>query len=458
MKRGVWHTRFGFYLIAIGSALSLGNLWRFPYVVGENGGGAFVLLYVLATLVIGLPLLIGELILGKNSGQSVLRAVNRLSKTSPQGSFHNIIFPWAARFSVLLSFVVLSYYSVISGWVLYFISQYFVGFFSATDSAFPTLKVLMSHGYLQWALASVHLLITLIVVGKGVQEGLEKWIVSLMPFFAVLMIFLVSQTMSLNSSPEVLRFLFYPDFSKLTYSSLIHAVGHAFFTLSVGFGTMVTFGSYMREEDHVPTAGFRVTLVDTFVSFFAALLVFPIVFQSANIQAQNPALLFEALPNFLIQSRWGSVFGFLFFVSLYFAALNASFGLLETIVSNLMDLSKLRMKRTYAAWLTGGAAFLLAFFPAFSETQFEKLQFGGQGLLELLDSILINWLLPVGGLGLCYVVGKGLTEKEKNYHFRKEAGYSSYIMYSHWGFVLRWVAPIVIIVGLFLQIISIIIS
>jgi NSS family neurotransmitter:Na+ symporter len=317
----------------------------------------------------------------------------------------------------------------------------------------------MQNGWLQWALASVHVLLTIVVVAKGVQEGLEKFISYMMPLFVTLVFLLVLRSTSLPTEPEVLRFLFYPDFSKLTYSSIIHAMGHIFFTLSVGFGTLVTFGSYMREEDHVPTAGFRVTLVDTAISLVAVLLVFPIAFQASNVPLTDPALLFETLPRFFLDFRGGLLFGLLFFSCLYLAALNASIGLMETIVSNLVDSSqRKKINRGKASWITGAFALVLAMLPAFSSSVFRNVQFFGKGLMELMDSVLINWILPVIALGLLISINWGMTEKEKETQFIAKDRFVSYSMYPHWKWVLRWYAPGFIIFGMLLQILGLVIK
>lgn len=450
VKRGSWRTRFGFYLLAIGSACGLGNLWRFPYVVGENGGGAFVLLYVFMALTVGLPLLIAELSLGKSARQSVMMATQKLAKDAGRKSL-----VWAGRFSVLLSLVIFSYYAVISGWVLHFFSRFLIEIlFPGNVHSSASLAMLMKNGLLQWALASVHVLLTIVVVAKGVQEGLEKWISYTMPLFVTLVFLLVLRSTSLPSEPEVLRFLFYPDFSKLTYSSIIHAIGHIFFTLSVGFGTLVTFGSYMRDEDHVPTAGFRVTLVDTAISLVAVLLVFPIAFQASNVPLTDPALLFETLPKFLMDFRGGLLFGLLFFSCLYLAALNASIGLMETIVSNVVDSRKKRIGRTKASWIVGAVALSLAMLPSFSSSVFRNVQVYGKGLMELMDSVLINWILPVIALGLLVSINWGMSEKDKEAQFIAKDRFVSYSMYPHWKWVIRWYAPGFIIFGMILQILG----
>lgn len=376
-KRGAWRTRFGFYLLAIGSACGLGNLWRFPYVVGENGGGAFILLYVFIALAIGAPMLIAELMLGKNTRKSVMVATQQMAHKS-----HSWL-SWSGRFAVLLSIVVLSYYSVISGWVLHFMTQFLVSLFAtaATATDKTSLAVLTSNGWLQLMLASAHLLITIVVVVKGVQEGLEKWISYMMPLFATLVFILLMKSFSLPSTPEVLRFLFYPDFSKLTMSSLNHALGHVFFTLSVGFGTMVTYGSYMREEDHVPTAGIRVALVDSAISLVAVMMIFPVAFQASNVPLTDPSLMFEVLPQYLLSIPSGALFGLTFFICLYLAALNASIGLLEVAVSNFVDTRK-SIERGRATWYSGGVALLLTVVPALSSSVFKGVSINGHSLIE----------------------------------------------------------------------------
>lgn len=446
-KRGFWKTRFGFYLAAIGSACGLGNLWRFPYVVGENGGGAFVLLYVLLALLIGMPLLIGELMLGKSTRKSVLAATTQLEQTSGKP------LAWIGRAAVILTLIVLSYYAVISGWALHFATQFFIGVLSPESLLEKgRLDHLLSNGWLQIGLASVHLLLAVIIVLKGVQEGLEKAIGAMMPIFAVLLILLVVKSLSLPSSFEALRFLFYPDFSKLTLESPLHALGHICFTLSIGFGSMVTFGSYLRESDHIPTAGFRVTVVDTMLSLFAGLLLFPIVIEASNIRLTDPGLLFEALPRFLLQMPGGVIFGLAFFVCLYLAALGASIGLLEVIVSNLVD--QVKLKRTVASWFAGGAALLIGILPALSSSTFKNFRFSGKSMMELLDSMMINLFLPLIALGISLAVSFGMKHKEREKLFVDVHRIESVSMFPLWETALKWLAPMVIVLAIIMEALS----
>lgn len=449
-KRVSWKTGYGFYLLAIGSACGLGNLWRFPYVVGENGGGAFILLYGLMAFAIGAPVLIAELLLGKNTRKSVIVATKQMSQKSGK-PFLRFVGPAA----VFISIVVFSYYSVISGWVLHYVTQFVLALITDTHyfSDRATMGALMENGWLQVMLASAHILITVVVVLKGVQQGLEKWLGYMMALFVFLVIILVIRSLSLPSMPDVLRFLFYPDFSKLTWSSLNYAIGQVFFTLSIGFGTMVTFGSYMREGDHVPTAGFRVTVVDVFVSIVGAIIIFPIAFQASNSFSGDPALMFNVLPTYLYNSPGGALFGLAFFICLYFAALNASIGLLEVIVSNWMDTQK-SMERTKATWLSGLAAFVISILPALSSSVLQNVRIGGKSVIENIDKLLINWLLPVVVLGILVAYNLGFSEKEKEQEFIDRDKFVSYSMYPHWRIIIRWGGVIIILLGLLLQLVG----
>ncbi len=440
-RRGLWGTRFGFYLAAIGSAFGLGNLWRFPYVALEKGGGAFVLLYVMLAICVGLPLLIGELMLGKLSRRSVIEACGSLVSDSRA-------YVWVARFVVFLCVFVLSYYALISGWVLHFLMQFIFGHLSAGGyDAEASLRVLRDNGWLQIALTTAHLLITVVIVAKGVQEGMEKWVSNAMPVFVLLLVILVTKSLSLPTSAEALRFLFYPDFTKLDAFTPLYALGHVFFTLSVGFGTMVTFGSYLNEQTHIPSAGFRVTTMDTLISLFAGLLIFPLLIGSSS-QTMGPELLFRALPKLLAGLDSGFLFGLAFFICLYLAALGASIGLLESLVANVLDFAGLG--RTQAAWLTGLAASLLAIFPALSTSVFSRWQIDGRGLLEILDGVLINGMLPIAALGLSYAVSSRLLRDRVEAEFVNDDSIATRKLYSHWLFAIRWLVPGVIVTSLLL--------
>ncbi len=401
--------RFSFYLLAIGSACGLGNLWRFPYIVGENGGGAFLLLYVFLALTIGLALLISELMIGRFTGTSIL-AVTRQLTIQTKKKFY--ILGW---FSLFISAITLAYYSVISGWVLHYLAQFMISLLQSDSSFYLkniSVNMLLQNGWLQFMLASAHLLVAVIIVVRGLGEWVEKRIASLLPLFGLLVAFLLMGSLSLDSSKEVLRFLFYPDFSKLSWSSLGHATGHVFFTLSLGFGTMVTFGSYFKNEDNLPAIGLRVTLADTLISIIAVLLIFPIVFSSSKQIATDPSLVFDVLPAFLSSIKGGIVFGLMFFLFLWLAALNASIGLLETITANLTE-KRPDMKRPLAASLSVMAILLMTVFPAFSGEIFKDIKILGRSVIVFFDSTLINVLLPIAVIGMLVIFFNTLNVNDR---------------------------------------------
>ncbi len=452
LKKSSWRNRLSFYLLAIGSACGLGNLWRFPYIVGENGGGAFLLLYVLLAFTIGLTLLIAELMIGQFTGTSILVATKRVALQYKKPFY---LFGWL---SVLISAVTLAYYSVICGWVLHYLMQFLMSLFQPEPLQYlnkTSMLTLSQNSWLQFLLASVHLLISIVIVVKGFSDGVERWITSLLPLFGLLVIILLIKSLSLESTPDVLRFLFYPDFSKLTWGSVGHATGHVFFTLSLGFGTMVTFGSYFKKEEHLPNIGFRVTLVDTIISIVAVLLIFPIAFSSSKQPLTDPSLLFEVLPKFLAKDKGGVFFGLIFFLCLWLAALNASIGLLETVTANLVE-KRPELKRSLSAWISGIFILGLAVLPSFSGTLFGNFRWKGLSFIEMMDSFLINGLLPIAGLGMVIIALLALSEADRKKLFVKVGSSTSYSMYSHWRFSLKWLVPIVIIVGLVFQLLGLI--
>lgn len=450
-RRSSFKNRFSFYLLAIGSACGLGNLWRFPYIVGENGGGAFLLLYVFLALTIGLALLISELMIGRYSGTSIL-AVTRHISTQTKKKYY--IYGW---FSLFISAVTLSYYSVISGWVLHYLTQFIMSLFHNNSQIYLkniSVDVLLQNSWLQFMLASVHLLVAAVIVVKGFGEGVEKRISSLLPLFGMLVVVLLIGSLSLDSTREVLRFLFYPDFSKLSWGSLGHAVGHVFFTLSLGFGTMVTFGSYLKNDDHLPTIGWRVTVVDTLISIISVLLIFPIAFSSGKQIATDPSLVFDVLPTFLSSIKGGILFGLIFFLFLWLAALNASIGLLETVTANLTE-KRPDMKRPVAASLSVLLILTMTVFPAFSGTIFKNIKILGRSVIEIFDATLINIMLPLAVLGMVITFFKALSESDRKKLFINEEFPTSVAMYSHWIFFLKFGVPIVILLGLLMLFVGI---
>lgn len=452
-KNQSWVSRISFYLLAIGSACSLGNIWRFPYVVGENGGGAFLLLYIFLALTVGVSILIAELILGRSVKSSLLKISNQVHTDSKSN------YSWIGKLSILIIVVMLAYYSVISGWVLYYMTQFSVAIFNTPDPANLALiqfDPLKKSGLLQFALASVHLIICGFIVSKNFIEKFERIFIKLLPVLALLFIILIYRAFSLESRQDVLRFLFYPDFSKLNISSLGRALGHVFFTLSVGMGILVTYGSYFKDDEHLPSVGIRVASIDTIISILALLIVFPIAFTlGTKNQLMDPFLLFESLPYLIARVRYGDFFGLIFFLCLWLAALNASLGLAETLIANMRDKFP-KLSRPMAVGIIFSFVLFITLVPAFSGTTFSKLRFLNQSFMENLDSLLINYFLPISALGLIFLFFNSISEHDIKNRFIDLTGKNSQSMYVHWIWVLKWMAPFLIILALVLQFFGII--
>ena len=448
-----WRNRFAFYLLAVGSACGLGNIWRFPYIAGENGGGAFILLYLFLAFTVGLSILIAELILGRTAEASLLKITERISVSHKKPYF------WISMLTLLITTVILSYYSVISGWVLHYITQFLVGIFRNDTSDYIShlnIKVLTDNGWLQFALASVHLIVAGFIIDQRVTDRFEKILTTyIIPVFVFLFVILLIRSLSLDSTPEVLRFIFYPDFSKLNLKSLGHAIGHMCFTLSIGMGVLVTFGSYFKTDDHLPKVGFRVMLVDVAISLLSVLLVFPIAFSIGEKPLTDPSLLFESLPRLFMQFKFGAFFGLMFFLCLWIAALNASIGLLETLISNYSE-RFIKKDRKSSTWLIIVVILGITLVPAFSGSGLKNVRFFQQTLIENIDSFLINYLLPISSLGMIHLFFKYLSSADQKNSFLRQNSEASYALINYWIFIMKWIAPLVIGLGIVLQLVYLI--
>jgi len=351
---------------------------------------------------------------------------------------------------LVASFAVISYYTVVSGWVIHFIVQGVAGHFTGA-SAHPEMIIdhLLSRGYLQILLASVHLIITTSIVARGIQNGIERSAKIFMPILFVIMCFLVIHSLFLPGATDALRFLFYPDFSKLTGNAIIEALGHALFTLSLGFGAMIAYGSYLKTEVHLPSEAVFVTGIDTLLSLCAGVLIFPIVFTAHVDSGTGPALLFKTMPVLFGQLPLGYWVGIAFFVCLYFAALSASVALFEGLVAYLVDQRKFR--RPTAAYTVAGISFLLALISALSGSLFKNVRVGERGVLELIDQVIINWTLPVVTLGILLYVGYKVPEEEKKMSFVDQKSLVSVRLYPTWSAAIKYLAPGLIVLAFLFQ-------
>lgn len=349
-ERGQWSSQLGFILASAGSAVGLGNIWRFPYVIGENGGGAFVLIYIFFVFIVALPCLLAEFALGRHTKKNPFGAISSVSPGTP--------WKYVGILGVITSLGILSFYSVIAGWIVGYVIKMAIGdVFGFNEMVANPLIVLL--------LFAFFLLITTTIVYKGVSAGIERWSKILMPTFFILIIALIIYANTLEGSSRGLEFYLVADFSKINGSTIISAMGQAFFSLSLGMGVMFTFGSYLSKKTNILTSGIYIALSDTLVALLGGLIIFPALFAMGKDPAQGPTLIFEVFPALFEMMPGGYFVGALFFVLLSIAALTSTISLLEVPVCYLVDERKARRKKII--WGVSGATFILGIPSALSQ-------------------------------------------------------------------------------------------
>lgn len=341
-NRGQWGSKFGFIMAAAGSAVGLGNIWRFPYITGQNGGGAFVLVYILCVLLIGVPLLFTEMGLGRFTKKSTIGAF----KDTGAGKF------WMGAGAILalgVSFFVLSYYGVIAGWTIGYIFKTLMG----TAAGFEAFA---ADGTMSIALLGVFMLLTIVIVLGGVSGGIEKAAKVLMPILFALIFIVAIRSLMLEGAMKGVEFYLSPDFSKITPNSILAALGQAFFSMSIGWGIMITYGSYLPKDSNLVESGVWVGLMDTGIALLSGFMIFPAVFAFGKSPEAGPTLVFQVLPDIFSTMPGGNIIGALFFLLLMVAALTSSISMLEVPASYFID--EKNWSRKKAAWVVGIAAFI----------------------------------------------------------------------------------------------------
>lgn len=441
--RQMWASRLGFILAAAGSAVGLGNIWKFPYITGNNGGGAFVLVYLLCIALVGLPIMMAELMIGRHTRRDAVGAFIHLEG---RRSF------WmsAGWVSVIAAFIILSYYSVVAGWTLDYVFRSLLGSFvgQSPEVVEGFFDSLIGSGIRQILWHLVFVLLCLGIVIGGVQKGIERWSKILMPLLLFLLLLLFINGMLSSGARDGLNFMFRPDFKKLTPASVLEALGHAFFTLSLGMAAMITYGSYLSRHENLLSAGLRVVILDTAIALMAGLAIFPIVFAVGMEPAAGPGLIFKTIPVVFSQLPGGYLLAILFFLLLAFAALTSAISLLEAQVAYLID--ERGWGRQRATTFLAGLAFLFGIPTALSYNRLGDWHLiGDLTFFDSVDLIASNYLLPISGLLIAVYVGwfwKGEEEKEELI-----AGGSGWV-YPIWHFLIRYVAPVAVAVILYYKI------
>lgn len=444
-RRSQWSGRVGFVLAAAGSAIGLGNLWKFPYITLENDGGAFVLIYLAAIAVVGAPIMAAEILLGRASRRNPVGAFAILGAGRRGGR----LWTAAGGLGVATGFVILSYYSMIAGWTLRYIAMAFSGSLSDLGDTPEHLQkvfgAFLADPGSQVLFHTLFMVLTVSVVYLGVGRGIERAARVLMPVLFVILVILAVYCSITPGFGRALEFLFRPDFSKLTAGAVLEALGHSFFTLSLGLGAMITYGSYMRSEDSIPRATLTICALDTAIALLACVIMFSIIFSFDFEVSKSSTILFTTIPVIFLKLPGGAVICGSFYLLVSFAALSSTISLLEVVASYAID--ELGWERRRAAATTGAAIWAFGVLSALSVGGVEALsawnpvgRSSTAGVFGTLDYLASNWLLPAGGLLIALFTGwvlNGARARRELETGHGELGWG----YSAWRFLIRFAAP-----------------
>ncbi len=428
-------------LAAIGSAVGLGNIWRFPYVAGESGGGAFVLIYLFFVFVIGVPLLMSEFLIGRRGGMSPINSMRQVAVSEGRSGAWGLV-GWMAVFAPIFG---LMFYSVVGGWALAYIFETATGMFVGTDAAGSAANFNAFKGD-PLVLAAWHFLFmaaTVYIVARGIRAGIEQAVTWMMPALFVLLIVLVIYAAIAGDFARAASFLFSFDFSKITLPVVLIAVGQAFFTLSLGGGGMMTYGAYLSKSVPLPQVASIIALSDTGVALLAGFAIFPIVFANGLAPGAGEELIFITLPVAFGQMPLGTLFGTLFFILLAVAAVTSSISMLEPIISYLEEHKGVKRARMalatgFALWVGGlGSVFSYNVWKDFYPLDFLKV-FEGKTIFRILDYLTANILMTLGSILVAIFTGWVLSRKTT----QEELGLGDGPLYATWRFLVRFVVPI----------------
>ena len=436
-SHGEWSSRTAFILAATGSAVGLGNIWKFPYITGENGGGAFVLIYILCVMFIGIPIMLAEVYLGKRGRLNPIASIKYISEKENRSKNWRVI----GLIGILAGILILSYYSVIAGWTMAYATRAAFGVINNIDAVGATLMfndfVSDPERLLAWH--TIFSIMTAIVVSKGVKSGLESAVIRLMPALLVLLLALVIFSAIEGDFIGGVEFMLYPDFSQVTWKTILIAMGQAFFSLSLGMGALMVYGSYLSSDISIPQTCVIVASLDTLVALLAGLAIFPIVISSGLEMTQGPGLIFQTLTVAFGAMPGGQLFGTLFFILLIFAAWTSSISLIEPMIIWMIE--KYNLTRIQAATISSGLAWLLGIGTIISFNIGSEIKIFNMNIFETLDYLTSNILLPSGGIMITIYVS-WLISKES---IDKELNIKSNILRFIWYFSARFIAPIAVI-------------
>ena len=435
-SHGQWSSRFGFILAATGSAVGLGNIWKFPYMTGVSGGSAFVLTYLLCIALIGVPILVMEWLIGRRAQKNPIQAMEHVALQEGR-SRH---WKWLGLVGILGAFLILSFYSVIGGWALDYLFRTGSGTFQGMNGE-QTGAVF--NGFLGDAGSlllwhTVFMGLTMAIVAMGVTGGLERASRIMMPGLVLVLLILVGYGVTTGAAGRAAEFLFTPNWSAINGQVVLAALGHAFFTLSLGMGIMTAYGAYLGQNVNLLGTARTVVLLDTTIALMAGMAIFPLVFSHHLEPSAGPGLIFVTLPIAFGNMTGGTVLGALFFILLSFAALTSSMSLLEPVVALLEE--KTPLGRKSATLVAGSVIWLLGVASLLSFNHWSDIQIMGNNIFDFLDKLTSKFMLPLTGLGIIIFAGWFMNQDS----IRRELGLEG-LGYTVWRIVSRFVAPLAVI-------------
>lgn len=434
-KRDSFGSKFGIIAAAAGSAVGLGNIWKFPYITGQNGGGAFLLIYLLCVLLLGVPVMISEFAIGRSGKRNVFGSFKSLAPDSP--------WYFVGIMGVVAAFVILSFYSAVAGWTLeYIVKSLTIGFGNqSTGELSKAFSSFLAHPLRPVIWQLLFMLLTALIVVGGIKNGIERYNKFLMPILVFFLLLLCVRSITLPGSEKGLSFLFKPDFSRVNIKTILFAMGQAFFSLSLGMGALITYASYFRKTDNLGRTAMTVSLADTIIAILAGVVIFPAVF-SFNIEpTAGPSLVFITLPEIFSHLPLGNLFGLVFFILLAVAALTSTVSVLEVVVAYFSE--ELGISRKKATVLASVSISILGIFASLSFGPLSSFRLFGKSIFDLLDFIALNILLPGGGLLIVifvgwYLNGKFVLNEVSNSGELKVKYFPVYL------FIVRFIAPVAI--------------
>jgi NSS family neurotransmitter:Na+ symporter len=439
-----WSSRWMFVMAATGSAVGLGNIWKFPYIAGQHGGGAFVLTYLFCVALIGLPVLIAEIMLGRRGGASPVRSMFNVAIESGRSRHWRLL----GFCGILTSFFLLSFYSVIAGWAAAYIWESASGTFNqlAPAEVGPYFEKFLSSPWRLLFWHSVFMTMTAFIVARGLRGGLEKAIELIVPSLFVILLILFGYALTTDGFSEGFAFMFKPNFSELGFTGLVVALGHAFFTLSIATASMLIYGAYLSKKTSIGATALITAILDTIAALLAGLAIFPIVFTYHLLPHEGPTLVFKTLPIAFGEMPGGRIIGTLFFLLLLLAALSSSISMVEPMVAWLIE--RWPIKRIRATILVCAAAWSVGIGSVLSFNLWEKnyILFG-KNYYQLVDMLVSMILLPVGGLALALFAGWFMRSQ----YSENELNFPNHMLFLLWQFLVRFAAPVTIIILMFLS-------